>query len=123
MSQPVNLLNAIPIVRIFSVDKALEFYRDYLGFTVEWEHRFADDLPLYCQIRRDALVLHLSEHHGDGTPGSGLFIPVRDIDAFHAGLDKTYRYARPGIVDVDWGRQVQLDDPFGNRLCFCQLSS
>lgn len=36
----------IPILRIFSVEKAKEFYLDYLGFTLDWEHRFADDLPL-----------------------------------------------------------------------------
>ena len=63
---------AIPILRIFSVDKAREFYLDFLGFQLDWEHRFAPDLPLYMQIHRDGLILHLSEHHGDATPGSAV---------------------------------------------------
>ncbi|HBO82442.1 MAG TPA: glyoxalase/bleomycin resistance/extradiol dioxygenase family protein, partial [Cupriavidus sp.] len=28
---------AIPILRIFSVEKAREFYLDFLGFQVDWE--------------------------------------------------------------------------------------
>jgi catechol 2,3-dioxygenase-like lactoylglutathione lyase family enzyme len=64
----------VPILRIFSVDKAKEFYLDYLGFALAWEHRFADDLPLYMQVSRGALHLHLTEHHGDACPGSTVFV-------------------------------------------------
>ncbi|MBH2982211.1 VOC family protein [Serratia marcescens] len=114
---------AIPILRIFSVDKAKEFYLDFLGFTLAWEHRFSEDLPLYMQVSRAGLTLHLSEHHGDSTPGSALFIPVHDIDALHRELTaKNYRYARPGVEVVDWGKELNLTDPFGNRLRFCEQS-
>ena len=41
------LAPAIPVLRIFSVDKAREFYMDFLGFSLDWEHRFSPDLPLY----------------------------------------------------------------------------
>ena len=118
----MHLSAAIPILRIFSVDKAKEFYVDFLGFTLEWEHRFGDNFPLYAQVRRSGLTLHLSEHHGDATPGSTVFVPVEDINAFHAELRaKDYAYAKPGVEDVDWGRQMQIPDPFGNRLRFCEL--
>ena len=66
----VGLQPAVPILRIFSVDRAKEFYLDFLGFTLDWEHRFESDLPLYAQVSRSGLTLHLSEHHGDGSPGS-----------------------------------------------------
>ncbi|WP_275937525.1 glyoxalase superfamily protein [Paraburkholderia susongensis] len=119
----MTLRAAIPILRIFSVEKAYEFYLGYLGFTLEWEHRFADDLPLYAQIKRGDVVFHLSEHHGDSTPGSAVFLPVDDIDALHQELQsKQYRYARPGVETVDWGREMAIADPFGNRLRFCQFS-
>ncbi|SPZ65630.1 Phleomycin resistance protein [Serratia quinivorans] len=112
---------AIPILRIFSVEKAREFYLDFLGFTLDWEHRFSEDLPLYMQITRSGLTLHLSEHHGDSTPGSALFIPTQDIDVLHAELSaRQYRYARPGVETVDWGKELNIADPFGNRLRFCQ---
>ncbi|MEA3088168.1 MAG: hypothetical protein QOC89_5865, partial [Paraburkholderia sp.] len=31
------------------------------------------------QVRRSELILHLSEHHGDATAGSTIFVPVQDI--------------------------------------------
>jgi hypothetical protein len=119
----VNLRDAIPIMRIFSVEKAYGFYLSYLGFKLDWEHRFEDGFPLYCQIRRDAVVIHLSEHYGDSTPGSTVFLPVSEIESLYQELQvKQYVYAKPEIEEAGWGRQMQISDPFGNRLRFCQLS-
>src|SRR5690349_4182951 len=52
-----------PILRSFDEAKAREFYVGFLGFKVDWEHRFEPDTPLYMQVSRDGCVLHLSEHH------------------------------------------------------------
>ncbi|MFD1942443.1 glyoxalase superfamily protein [Paradevosia shaoguanensis] len=116
---------AIPIIRIFSVEKAYEFYRDYLGMNVDWEHRYEPGLPLYAQVSRAGLVLHLSEHHGDATPGSTVFIWMKNLLAFHAELrSKTYPL-RPGIDqgpgETDKG--FEIPDPFGNRLRFHERGS
>lgn len=120
---PVRLAPAIPIIRIFSEDKAREFYLDFLGFTLQWEHRFEPGFPLYAQIKRSDLTLHLSEHHGDATPGSTIFVPVEDIDALQRELAaRNYQYAKPGVEELPWGRQIQLADPFGNRIRFCEQS-
>lgn len=117
----MHLSRAIPIIRIFSEEKAREFYVDFLGFTIEWEHRFEDGFPLYAQVRRSELILHLSEHHGDATPGSTLFVPVQDIDALHDELQrKDYKYGKPGIEALPWGRVLTTTDPFGNRIRFCE---
>lgn len=116
---PSKLGAPIPILRIFDEAKAREFYVGFLRFEVDWEHRFEPGLPLYMSISRDGCVLHLSEHHGDATPGSALRIPVCDIDALHAGLAaEPYKFARPGIEDRPWGRDMSVTDPFGNRLVF-----
>lgn len=115
---------AIPIFRIFSLDKAREFYCDWLGFSIDWEHRFFDGAPLYMQVSRAGLKLHLSEHHGDATPGSTSFIEMRGIAAFHREIiEKKYRHNRPGLEDVDWGLQVEVTDPFNNRIRFCERKS
>ena len=45
----LQVLSTIPILRIFSVDKAKEFYVGFLGFAVDWEHRFDDPAPVYMQ--------------------------------------------------------------------------
>jgi catechol 2,3-dioxygenase-like lactoylglutathione lyase family enzyme len=109
----------IPILRIFDDVKAQEFYVSFLGFTVDWQHRFAPDLPAYIQISRDGCVLHLSEHHGDATPGAAIRIETSNLEALHAELaEKNYKYARPGLEEQPWGREVSVKDPFGNRLTF-----
>ena len=65
----MTLSSPTPILRIFDEKKAKEFYVTFLGFSVDWEHRFSDDSPLYMQVARDGCVIHLSEHYGDSTPG------------------------------------------------------
>ena len=111
----------IPILRILDEAKAFEFYVDFLGFKVDWQHRFADDAPLYMQVSRDRCILHLSEHYGDGVPGSAIRIDTDELEALHAELNaKRYKYARPGIEDAPWGRDMTIKDPFGNKLTFSQ---
>jgi catechol 2,3-dioxygenase-like lactoylglutathione lyase family enzyme len=111
----------IPILRSFDETKAREFYLDFLGFSVEFEHRFEADLPLYLGINRDGLQLHLSEHHGDASPGSTVFIPMHNIERLRDELlAKRYGYGRPDIVQQGWGKVLEVYDPFGNRIRFCQ---
>jgi catechol 2,3-dioxygenase-like lactoylglutathione lyase family enzyme len=115
----MRFANPIPVLRMFDEDRAREFYVDFLGFRVDWEHRFDPDTPLYLQLLRDACVLHLSGHHGDGTPGTALRIHVDDLDALQQDLlAKKYRHARPGILEQAWGRDMTIPDPFGNRITF-----
>jgi catechol 2,3-dioxygenase-like lactoylglutathione lyase family enzyme len=113
---------AVPILRIFDRDKALEFYVDYLGFHLDWEHGgHADHSPLYAQVSRGRTVLHLSEHHGDASPGGAALIPVADLTALHAELHtRDYDFAHPGVSDEDWGRVMVVLDPFSNRIVFHQ---
>jgi catechol 2,3-dioxygenase-like lactoylglutathione lyase family enzyme len=56
----------VPVLRIFDIAKADEFYQGFLGLSVDWDHRFDANAPLYRQISRGSLILHLTEHHGDG---------------------------------------------------------
>lgn len=115
-----SLSKTTPIFRMFDVAKAREFYLDYLGFSLVFEHRFEDTAPLYMGLERDNVTLHLSEHHGDCTPGSAIRIEVDGIDEFHSTLQaKNYAYLNPGIEEMPWGsREVSIKDPFGNRLTF-----
>jgi catechol 2,3-dioxygenase-like lactoylglutathione lyase family enzyme len=112
----------VPTFRIFSVEKAREFYLDYLGFTLDWEHRFDDNAPLLMQVSRGALVLYLSEHHGDGCPGTQISAYLTGLDELHAELvAKRYRYMRPGIEEKPWNARVMgVIDPFGNRIFFTE---
>jgi len=108
----------VPILRIFSVDKAREFYVDYLGCKIDWEHRFDDKAPLYMQVSRSGLVLHLSEHYGDGSPGTSFKVNVEGVRELHKELSaKGYGYWRPGLNETFYGMlQLKMLDPFGNQL-------
>lgn len=114
-----------PIFRIFDIPKAKEFYLDFLGFTLDWEHQHEPQSPVYMQVSRSGLVLHLSEHYGDACPGSTVFVRVQGLASYHGQLlAKNYPYLRPGIERTDRGSLcVQVIDPFGNRIRFDESSA
>lgn len=115
MSDAVVLHGGIPVLRIYDVPKAMAFYVDFLGFTLDWEHRFEPGLPLYAQVSRSGLKLHLSEHYGDGTPGSVVWIKTGNARALFAELlARQASFARPS-PDSD---EASITDPFGNVLRF-----
>ena len=111
----------IPILRMFDEAKAREFYLGFLGFHVEFEHRFEAGLPLYLGIIRNGLRIHLSEHHGDASPGTTVFVPMHNIELLRDELlSRQYGYGRPDIVQQGWGKVLEVHDPFGNRIRFCE---
>ena len=114
--------SVIPVLRMFAVAKADEFYLGFLGFSVDWDHRFDDNAPLYRGISRGGLVLHLSEHHGDGAPGANIRVMMSGVEALHRELAaKAYRYMRPGLEKTPWQTlELGVIDPFGNRIRFCE---
>ncbi|WP_439582523.1 glyoxalase superfamily protein [Dyadobacter bucti] len=116
----MKIEKVIPILRIFDEAKAMEFYIGWLGFTIDWQHRYDDNAPLYMQISKDGLVLHLSEHHGDATPGAKIFIECSGVRELQKELnEKKYKYNRPGLVQEPWNAiSVTVVDPFMNRIAF-----
>jgi uncharacterized glyoxalase superfamily protein PhnB len=113
----VSFQKTIPILRIFDVEKAKEFYVGFLCFTVDWEHHFEENTPAYIQVSRAGLVLRLSEHHGDCCPGSTVFVWMTGIEEFHQEV--TSKGLRPGIETTFYDAKcVQVIDPFGNRIRF-----
>ena len=114
-----------PILRISDEVKAVEFYVDFLGFKIDWQHRFEPDFPLYLQVSHGECVLHLSGHQGDSTPGSALRIETDELEALQQQLlAKQYPFAHPQIQAMPWGSQdMTIADPFGNRLVFTNAIS
>ncbi|GAA4909363.1 glyoxalase superfamily protein [Tessaracoccus lubricantis] len=109
----------MPIIRTFPGPEADRFYLRFLGFSVDWEHRFEPSLPLYRQISRDGIVLHLSEHHGDATPGSAVRLRVADVATLQQQLLTSSIYPlRIGLESQEWGDELAIPDPFGNTLIF-----
>ena len=111
----------VPILRSFDEKKAREFYVEFLGFEITFEHRFDPEAPLYFGVKKGDCELHISEHHGDACPGSALRIEMDDVLNYCRELnEKKYQNARPGVQKQSWGYfDMSIDDPARNRLIFC----
>src|ERR1700761_4450378 len=118
----ITFTGIVPVLRMFDVAKADEFYIGFLGFKVDWQHRFDDNAPLYRGISRGTLMFHQSEHHGDGVPGQHVRVIMEGVEEYQKELSaKKYRYYRPGVQKTDWGTMdMGVIDPFGNHIIFSQ---
>lgn len=118
----IEFLQTIPVLRIFDEAMARDFYCGWLGCTVEFEHRFDPMSPLYMGVTLHGMSLRLSEHHGDGTPGTHVFVRCKNLRSWHAELfGKGYRFNRPAVEEAFWGGIcMTLTDPFCNKLTFSE---
>ena len=66
----------IPALRMTQYARSREFYIEKLGFTLEWEHRFAPKMPVFCSVVRDGMQIYLSEHRGDCEVGGQHLCPA-----------------------------------------------
>ena len=116
----MTFASPIPVLSIFDEVAARAFYIDYLGFKLHWGHRFEQGLPAYMQVARGECLLHLSGHHGDGSPGASMRIGCDDVHALLAELaSKPYASLRPKLEAPPWGgEELTVIDPFANRLTF-----
>ena len=122
------MAKAIPIFRIFDYKKAIDHYIGWMEFKIDWESYLDEGSPVYMQISKDDLVLHLSEHSGDCSPGARIYIEnYTGLAAYHQLLiDKKYKYNRPGIGESYWVKgviEMETIDPFGNKMTFTEKNT
>ena len=104
-------------VPVSDVDRAIAFYRDKVGFTLDHDHRVNEGLR-FVQLTPpgSACSIALGEGITEAVPGSvqGLQLVVDDAEAARAEL--AGRGADVGEVQVfPWGSFVFFSDPDGNR--------
>lgn len=117
-------MQVIPIFRVFDYAKTIEFYVDWLGCTINWEHR-PDNSPFYMQVSLRGLPIDLSEHHGECSPGGKFTISAFEgLTDYHASLlAKNYTYNRPGLERIEWAPdtlEMTVTDPFNNHIGFTE---
>ena len=123
-SRSFQIKSSIPVLRMFDEQQAQDFYLEFLGYQVEWKHRFrkSDDSPLYMQIRLGESVIHLDGHAELGSPISNVRIPVTGLHAFAKHLcEKNTAFPKPVTVDprnTGHANDLNITDPFDNRLVF-----
>jgi hypothetical protein len=120
-AEGLSFTQPVPIFRIFDEEKARGFYEGFLDCHLDWEHRVYPGAPLYCQVSRGGMRLHLSEHSGDASPGATAVCYMKGVEQFQKSLiAKNYKYNRPGLERQDWGLECTVIDPFGNQIRFME---
>jgi catechol 2,3-dioxygenase-like lactoylglutathione lyase family enzyme len=116
---------ARPVLHVSSVEAALRFYVDRLGFTVEWRHE-EDGRARVAQVDRGSCALILSdqwpEKVGKGLMFISLTVEPDTREAAVAALD-ALRAELEGrgvpVQDGRWGyRLMVIEDLDGNQLFF-----
>ena len=109
-----------PVLRAYDVPATLAFFVDYVGLTLDWQEGELPG-PVYLQLSRGPLRLHVSTHHGDGTPGTVLVLEVSGIKELIEELhSKQYRFMNPGLEEGPGENMLstELLDPAGNMIRF-----
>ena len=117
----ISLEPAVAVIQIGSVPDAKKFYVDFLGFTVDWGWPENDgERSLYAQISRSGVTLHLSTY-GVERGVTELLLRMSGLATLHAELS-TKTDALPLHVrqTPDDRSELQITDPFGNRLRFSE---
>src|SRR4051795_8045762 len=108
---------------MFDVALTKRFYVDYLGFTLAGEEGGPGG-PAFLTVERDGVRMHLSSHHGDGTPGAVVLVVVDDAAALHRELHaRDYPFMNPGLEPHGAGLEVTVLDPASNQIRFFQPGS
>jgi catechol 2,3-dioxygenase-like lactoylglutathione lyase family enzyme len=119
-----NLIQITPFIHVPDLARALEFFRDLLGFQVLVR---MDD---YAYLEREAIGIRLMQNHGeDGAPQGNrrfaYYIDVRDVDALYSELKPKLDTLPPrdvhGPANKSYGqRELLVLAPDGNLLAFGQ---
>jgi catechol 2,3-dioxygenase-like lactoylglutathione lyase family enzyme len=126
---PWGAANAtIPVLRVFSVEAALQFYVEFLGFHLDFGGPNAGPgTAYYGQVSRAGTTLHLTEVAYDPGPGATVLLWIDGIEQLRASLNERRDRVRvwgpavwaPELETAPWGARVlTIADPCGNHLRF-----
>lgn len=117
----------VPVFRVRSLDEALPFYRDILGFTV---HKASPEVEsFYAVLSLKGEEFHLQQEPNAAGFRNSAIIRVDDVDRAFAELkargfrppDRPESPVHCAPVDQTWGmREFYIDDPSGNTLCIAE---
>jgi uncharacterized glyoxalase superfamily protein PhnB len=113
-TETVKLLSTLPVIPVTDVAEAIAFYRDRLGFTVEFEQ------GPYAGVVRDDARLHLDGVVNAGAGTVTCRVETSGVDDLFAEMDgKGVVDPKEPIHTMPWGaRQFSVLDCCGNRITF-----
>jgi RimJ/RimL family protein N-acetyltransferase/catechol 2,3-dioxygenase-like lactoylglutathione lyase family enzyme len=111
---PPEVVRATPIVRVGDLEAGVAWYRDNLGFKLEWSTPVSASMVSSGWLP-NAAVIRLTP--GDARPSRVAFAVPTRIDELAADVGAT-------AEDMPWGmRTFAVTDPWGNELVFESVAS
>ena len=127
MANEVQIFGATPIFHVPDGQKAAEYYKDVLGFTLAWG---MDDPLTFCKMEHGhvSIFLFQTPDEASNTYRAGLspkfadlYIFVSDVDAIYAALKGRGADCKAAPKDYDYGmRDFNVRDLNGYILTFGQ---
>ncbi len=104
-----------PIFNVHDLKAAEAYYRDALGFEIDWEHGAPPD---FASVSRANAVFFLCEGC-QGNPGTWSMVFAKDVDALHEEFQGQGAAIRMPPKDMPWGiRELHVSDRDGNVIRF-----
>lgn len=112
-----------PIIFVKNVDAAMDYYRNVLGFAIDWEVDLESDCGgKYVGLSRGACELHMALCHCEvdrHTGNSDVRISTSNVDALFEEMKAAGVNVRFEPANQPWGfREFDIEDPDGNRFSF-----
>jgi catechol 2,3-dioxygenase-like lactoylglutathione lyase family enzyme len=128
VSSTPRLTRAVPIIFVANVQASAEFFRDTLGFSIDFLHGHP---PFYGAVSRDSACVHLKfvnepvfaigTHDRDGLIMA--FIEVENVKALYAEYLAAGVKLDQKLKKQAWGgRDFIVRDLDGNGICFVGLN-
>ncbi len=109
MPDPGAVQRVTPFLRCEDALATADWYAR-LGFEVRDVYHPRPDDPRFVALRAGERWLFLSEHTGDASPDTLIYLHVEDVDGVADAFGTE-------AADMPWGmREVHLTDPAGNRV-------
>jgi catechol 2,3-dioxygenase-like lactoylglutathione lyase family enzyme len=104
-----------PIFTVRDLRASQRYYRDALGFQVDWEY---GDPPDFGSVSRADAVLFLAQS-GQEHPGAWIMLFVRDVDRLYEELAHRKALIKMPPTNMPWGvREMHVADLDGNMMRF-----
>ena len=112
-----------PLLFVQSIDSAVDFYRDKLGFEVagKWE---PEGKLAWCRLQRDGVAVMLEQAGEEDSPAEGrgrgiiFYFVCDDAAAIHAEISRRGLRLPPPKIAFYGMNQIFVTDMDGYRLCF-----
>jgi len=104
-----------PILSVRNLHASQRYYRDALGFKIDWEH---GDPPNFGSVSRSDGVIFLCQGC-QGPPGAWMMMFAQDVDRLHEEFVRRGAIIKMPPTNMPWGmREMQVADPDGNVMRF-----